>query len=131
MAIVNGNDVGLYVNNQLIGCLTGCDFSSSNEEIDVTCKDNNGARQVLAGGNTSSFTFDGNFNPASTYGFSDLVTIHKNKTLVGIKQAYSTSQSVYAYAYLNELSWSGPLNAASTFSGTFSVTGEWSEHQGT
>ena len=59
MAIVNGNDVGLYVNNQLIGCLTGCTFTSSNEEIDVTCKDNSGARQVLAGGNTSSFSFEG------------------------------------------------------------------------
>ena len=131
MAIVNGNDVGLYVNNQLIGCLTGCTFSSSNEEIDVTCKDNSGARQVLAGGNTSSFDFEGNFNPASTYGLGDLIAIHSNKTLVGIKQAVSTTLQVYAYAYLNELSWDGPLNAASTFSGTFSVSGTWSYHEGT
>ena len=131
MAIQNGNDVGLYVNNQLIGCLTGCTFTSSNEEIDVTCKDNNGARQVLAGGNTSSYDFQGNFNPASTYGLGDLVAIHKNKTLVGVKQAVGTALRVSAYGYLNELSWEGPLNSASTFSGTFSVSGEWEYIEGT
>jgi predicted secreted protein len=131
MAIVNGNDVGLYVNNQLIGCLTGCTFTSSNEEIDVTCKDNDGARQVLAGGNTSSFSFEGNFNPASTYGFGDLLGIHSAKTLVGIKQQVSTTLQVYAYGYLNEISWEGPLNAASTFSGTFAVSGTWSYQEGT
>ena len=131
MAVVNGNDVGLYSNNQLIGCLTGCTFTSSNEEIDVTCKDNAGARQVLPGGNTSSFSFEGNFNPASTYGLSDLIALHSNKTLVGVKQAVSTTLRVYASAYLNELSWEGPLNAGSTFSGTFSVSGTWSYLEGT
>ena len=126
MAIVIGNTVGIYVNNQLIGCLTNNSFSSTNEEIEVTCKDNNGARQVRAGSNTSEMTFEGNFEPASTYGFEDLITVHKNKTLVGIKQADSESGLwIAAYGYLNTLEWTGPLNAASTFSGTFAISGEW------
>jgi hypothetical protein len=127
MAIVLGNTIGVYVNNQLIGCLTSNSFSSTNEEVEVTCKDNNGARQVRGGSNSAEQSFEGNFEPASSYGFEDLVGVHKNKTLVGIKQ-YDTESKFYvaAYAYLNSLEWTGPLNAASTFSGTFTVSGEWS-----
>lgn len=124
MAVVNGNDVGLYVEGQLIGCLTSSEFNSTNEEIEVTCKDNNGARQVLAGGNTSSFPFQGFFNPASSFGFQDLIGIHKNKTRVWLKQQCDDI-TVTCYGYLNELNWTAPLNAGSEFSGSFSVDGEW------
>jgi hypothetical protein len=128
MAIVNGNKIGVYVNNQLIGCLTSNDFTSTNEEVEVTCKDNDGARQVLAGGNSASISFEGNFDSASTYGLEDLIDVHKNKTRIGIKFADSTAGGLYVigYAYLNELTWSGPLNAATTFSGTFAIDGAWS-----
>lgn len=125
MAVVNGNDVGLYVNNQLIGCLTSNDWNSQNEEIVTTCKDNNGARTILPGGNTADMPFSGNFNPASGYGFEELITIHKNKTRVGVKQAIVGGLFIAGYAYLNQLTWTAPLNAASTFSGTFTVDGEW------
>jgi hypothetical protein len=126
MSVVLGNTVGVYVNNVLIGCLTNNSFSSTNEEIEVTCKDNNGARQVRGGSNSAEMPFEGNFNPAATYGFEDLVGVHKNKTLVGVKQ-FDTESGFYitGYAYLNSLEWTGPLNAASTFSGTFTVSGEW------
>lgn len=126
MAVVNGNNVGLYVENQLIGCLTTSSFNSQNDEIDVTCKDNNGARMVLPGGNQSSFPFAGLFNPASSYGFTDLVGIHYNKTRVWVKMLVDDELAITCYAYLNTLSWEGPLNAGSTFSGTFTVDGLWS-----
>jgi len=126
--VVNGNDIGLYVNNQLIGCLTSANFSSTNQEIDVTCKDDDGARKVLPGGQSSEISFDGMFNPAATYGFQDLVALNANRTRVFIKMSYDSTDSltVSAYAYLNKIEWSGPLNAASTFSGTFTIDGEWS-----
>lgn len=127
MAAVNGNDVGVYVEGQLIGCLTNATFSSSNEEIDVTCKDNAGARQVLPGGQTGEISFEGFFDPASTYGFQDLVNVHKNKTRVWVKMSYDATDSltVTGYAYLNQIEWVGPLNAGTTFSGTFTFTGGW------
>src|SRR5690554_3724813 len=127
MGIVNGNKIGVYVDNQLIGCLTSNSFSSTNEDIDVTCKDNDGARQTLPGGNTAEITFEGNFDAASTYGLEELVSVHKNKTRVGIKYAQSGSGGLYitAYAYLNSLTWDGPLNAAATFSGAFNIDGPW------
>lgn len=127
MAVSIGNDVGLYVNNQLIGCLTENSVSLGHEQIETTCKDNNGARTFVLGGETGSFSFNGNFNPSSTYGFEDLLGIKKNKTRVGLKQ-YDTVSGLYisGYGYLLNLDWSGPLNAATVFTGTFDLDGEWS-----
>jgi hypothetical protein len=124
---VNGNDVGIYVEGSLIGCLTNATFSSSNEEIDVTCKDNDGARAILPGGQTAEVTFEGYFDPAATYGFQDLVAINKNRTKVWVKMSYDGTDSltITGYAYLNQIEWTGPLNAGSTFSGTFTIDGGW------
>jgi hypothetical protein len=124
---VNGNDIGIYVENQLIGCLTNATFSASNEEIDVTCKDNSGARAILPGGQTAEITFEGFFDPAATYGFQDLVGVNKNRTRVWVKMQYAGTDAltITCYAYLNQIEWTGPLNAGSTFSGTFTVDGGW------
>jgi hypothetical protein len=124
---VNGNDVGIYVEGSLIGCLTNATFSSSNEEIDVTCKDNDGASAILPGGQTAEITFEGYFDPAATYGFQDLVAINKNRTKVWVKMSYDGTDSltITGYAYLNQIEWTGPLNAGSTFSGTFTIDGGW------
>jgi predicted secreted protein len=124
---VNGNDVGIYVEGSLIGCLTNATFSSSNEEIDVTCKDNDGARAILPGGQTAEITFEGYFDPAASYGFQDLVAINKNRTKVWVKMSYDGTDSltITGYAYLNQIEWTGPLNAGSTFSGTFTIDGGW------
>jgi Phage tail tube protein len=124
MATKNGNDIGLYVEGVLIGCLTSSEFNSTNEEIDVTCKDDGGARKVLPGGNTASLPFTGFFNPASTYGFKELVSVHKNKTRVWVKHQCDDI-TITGYAYLNSLNWTAPLNAGSEFNGTFTVDGEW------
>ena len=124
---VNGNDVGIYVSNTLIGCLTNATFSSSNEEIDVTCKDNSGARAILPGGQTAEITFEGFFDPSATYGFQDLIAVNKNRTRVSVRMEYGGTDAlaIQAYAYLNQIEWTGPLNAGSTFSGTFTVDGGW------
>jgi hypothetical protein len=127
MSVVIGNTIGLYVNNVLIGCLTSNSFSSTNEEIPTTCKDNGGAFQFRQGSNTAEMPFEGNFEPTATYGLEDLLGIHKNKTRVGIKM-FDTESGLYVigYAYMPTLTWDGPLNAASTFSGTMKIDGEWS-----
>jgi len=122
--VVNGNDIGLYVDGQLIGCLTSNSFSSTNAEIDVTCKDNNGARQILAGGNQAEFPFAGFFNPAAGYGFADLLALHQSKEAAWVKMQCDDI-TITCFAKLNELTWDGDVNAGSKFSGKFTVDGEW------
>lgn len=129
MAVLNGNNIGVYVGGQLIGCLTNATFNSTNNTIDVTCKDNNGDRAILPSGNTATVDFEGLFNPSSTYGLADLVDIHKNRTEVSIGIGDQANLTIYAQAYLNTLSFSGPLNAGTTFSGSFEITGSWVKYE--
>lgn len=123
MPVLNGNDVGVYVGGTLIGCLTGASISSSRAEIDVTCKDDSGNRAVILGGATTNITFNGLFKPDATYGFEDLWDIFLAKTEVSVAFGDLTNLTIYTQAYLQELTWDGPLNAGSTFSGKFSATG--------
>lgn len=125
MSVLNGNVVGLSVGSQLIGCLTNATFTSSNASIDVTCKDNNGAKQTLPGGNTATITFEGYFDPASTFGFDDIVPLHVNKTLINWHFGDNTNLTMHGSGYIDDMTWNGPLNAGTTFSGTINVTGVW------
>lgn len=131
--IINGNQLLIFLDGQVIGCTDNCEFSSTNETIDATCKDNNGARQVLSGSNTWTITFSGLWDFASALGPRQLASVHKEKTRVGIKMAVTDSNGdelsggdyIIGYAYLNALTITGPINAAATFSGTFEGDGEW------
>jgi hypothetical protein len=128
MAKVKGNSLLVYVDDVAIGCLNNNEFSSTNEEIDATCKDSDGAYDSLSGGNTATITFDGTFDTSATYGLEELLGVHKNKTEVAIRMGVAGSGGLYiqaARAALNTLSWSGPLNAATVFSGTFNIRGTW------
>lgn len=123
MAVISGNSVGIYVGGTLIGCLTNATFSSSRIEIETTCKDNNGDKSVILGGAETRISFQGNWNPSSTYGLADLFTIYNAKSEVSLGFGDQTNLTVYTQAYLQTLGWEGPLNAASTFSGEFSCSG--------
>jgi hypothetical protein len=129
MSRVKGNAVLVYVNDVAIGCLNDNEFTSQNEEIDATCKDNDGARNVIPGGNTASISFSGTFDTDSTQGLEELLAVHKNKTSVAVRMSVTGGGGLYvqaASAYLNQLTWSGPLNAATVFNGTLSINGTWS-----
>jgi hypothetical protein len=133
MAVVNGNDVGIYVDNQIIGCLTSNNVDLERALIETTCKDNDGARSVQTAGISGSIAFEGNFNPASTYGLEELYTIFLNGTRVGVKQSVPGSGGLYVqgYAYLRNVSWGGAVNAPSTYSGTFEFDGPITKGTGT
>jgi len=122
-AVLNGNDVGVYVGGVLIGCLTGASLTTSRQEIDVTCKDNSGDRAVILGGAVTNITFNGLFKPDATYGFEDLFDLYIAKSEVSLAFGDFTNMTIYTQAYLQELTWDGPLNDGSTFSGKFSATG--------
>lgn len=124
MARVKGNSLLVYVNDVAIGCLDNNEFQSTNEEIDTTCKDNDGQFTSLPGGNNATITFDGTFETSATYGWDELVLIHKNKTEVAVRMGIAGSGGSYIQstsAYLNQLNWSGPLNAKTVFNGSFKL----------
>jgi predicted secreted protein len=125
--ILNGNDLLVYIAGVAIACTDGCTFQSDNEEINVTCKDNNGAKQVLSGSNSWSITCSGKWKFDAAYGAVDLLNAHKNKETVTIKMGTSTSGDTYVTgsAKINSFTWEGPLNDGATFNVTFTGTGEY------
>lgn len=123
MAVLNGNDVGIYIGGTLIGCLTGASLQSSREEIVVTCKDNNGDRAVILGGATTNITGNGFFVPDASYGFEDLWDIYIAKTEVSVAFGDRTNLTIYSQGYVQEIGWEGPLNAGAAFSFKISTTG--------
>lgn len=123
MAVLNGNDIGIYIGGTLIGCLTGADLKSSRTEIDVTCKDNNGDRAVLLGGATTNITGNGFFVPDASYGMEDLWDIYIAKTEVSVAFGDRTNFTIYTQGYVQEIGLSGPLNAGASFDFKISATG--------
>lgn len=87
MAIINGNRLLVFIDNVAIGCTTNCQLQSTKETIDVTCKDNDGDRQVLSGSQSWTITASGLWDFASTLGPQALYASHKAGTRVGIKMA--------------------------------------------
>lgn len=127
MAVVKGNSVLIYIDNVAIGCLTGGTFSSNGNPIDVTCKDNDGAPQSLPSKGPWSISGQGNFNTDSSVGLSELLSARKNQTKLQVKYGGDTDGDLYVIGsvYLNQLTWEGPLNAASTFSFQMDGDGDW------
>jgi predicted secreted protein len=125
MAVLNGNDVLLYVGSQAIGCLTNATFSSSREEVEVTCKDNDGARQVIGGSLSATITFEGFYNPASTYTVDDLFTLHQADTEFNWHMGDNENFTLHGMGRFTQLEYSAPVNAGTTFSGTIAVTGAY------
>jgi hypothetical protein len=124
MAVVNGNRIGLYLDNVLVGCLVSNSISLERELLSTTCKDNNGAAQVTPGGVSGTADFEGNYEPASALGFDQIIDLFLNATRIGIKQAVDDgSRYVAGYGYISNMSWDGPVNAATTFSGTITFDG--------
>lgn len=132
MAIINGNQLLVFIDNVAIGCTDNCELSSTKETIDTTCKDNNGARQVLSGSQSWTITCSGKWDFASTLGPQQLYAAHKNGTRVGIKMAITDTSGNEAsgksyfmgYALLNSFNVAGPLNSAATYNLTYEGDGE-------
>lgn len=125
--VVKGNNILIYIDNVAIGCLTGGTFTSNGNPIDVTCKDNDGAPQSLPSKGPWSISGAGNYNTDSSLGLGELLAARKNQTLLDIKYGSDVDGELYVIGqvYLDELTWSGDLNAASTISFTMNGTGDW------
>lgn len=129
MTKVKGNALLLYKDDVAIGCTTNCEFTSTNEEIDATCKDNDGAYDSLSGNNTSSMTFGALYDTGATVGLSEVLDAHKNKTEIAVRMGIAGSGGLYiqaARAVINTLTIAGALNGVMTYNGTVSIRGTWS-----
>lgn len=129
MTKVKGNALLVYKDDVAIGCTTNCEFSSTNEEIDATCKDNDGAYDSLSGNNTAQITFEALYDTGATEGLSEVLAAHKDKTEIAVRMGIAGTGGLYiqaARAAINTLTIAGQLNGVITYNGTINIRGTWS-----
>jgi predicted secreted protein len=122
---VEGNVIGIYVDDVLIACATSASIDLTTALTDSTCKDNNGAEQVLPGQKSWSMGLDGMLAFDATYGWPDLVAAWDASTLLTVKWGSEEvgDESYEGSAYIDSLSASAPLNEVTTYNVNFRGTG--------
>jgi predicted secreted protein len=133
MARLNGTDLILSVEGVAIAHATSNSFSSEMAMIDVSSKDSSGNQENIAGQKSFSIDFEGltDFG-ASGYGFDNLFELLNNKTEIDwIFGADGTpggtevpvAPKLSGKGYISSLSLDAPMEDASTYSGSITVTG--------
>ena len=124
MAEINGATVAVYIGGVAVGSQTGCSFSETTAEIDVSNKDSR-TTKLLAGRYSAKVTLDAMYVPSDA-AFAALKTAMRAGTSVTLARYYSGSSVESATAIVTEMSQSFPDQEGGTCSASFSISGSWS-----
>ena len=129
MAIFNGTELGVYIDDTLIAAATDCSLSLSMETIDITTKDSAGWRELLAGTRSGSISCSGliDYTDASNKDTTDLFVAFENRTALSLtfeKANEVTGDLSFACTgFLTSLEQSGGTEDTATYSATFEISG--------
>jgi predicted secreted protein len=120
--IINGNKVLVYIDGVAIGCTTGGTLTITNEQIETTCKDNDGAKTYLAGSQDWNIQVSGNTKFDAPVGLNALGEAAKTAATVTVRMATGNADDPYyeGDAFISSFTWDNATNAVSTYSATFS-----------
>jgi len=123
---INGTNLLVYIGGTAIGCATSSSISLNMSTIDTTCKDSAGWTDGIAGLRDWSIDTEALTQFDATYGFNDLVTAWKNRTLVTVRFSTNVTGDEYfeGTAYITSLSEDAPMEDVTTFSVSFTGVGE-------
>jgi len=118
---INGTDLLVYVGGTAIGCCTSHSLQMTTATIDVTTKDSAGWTEIILGVRNWSISGEGLTEFNATYGFNDLVTAWKNRTLISVsfKTANVDDKVFSGSAYITDLGEDATMEDVTTFSFTF------------
>jgi predicted secreted protein len=123
---ISGNGVLVYEGGTAFGCTTGGTLTITNNQIETTCKDDDGAVTYAAGSQDWNIQVDGNTKLDAPKGLQRLAELAMSKETVTVRMATSnTIDDPYfeGEAFVSAFSWTNPVNAPSTYSATFSPRG--------
>jgi predicted secreted protein len=125
MAILNGTLIKLYDGSTPIALLTSSDLTLEREMLDVTNKDSDNWKEVIAGNRSFSFSGEIFNDPAETYNLEDLYTKWEAGTEITMKLSSEvTGQKKFTGAVLiNNIAIATPQGQPSTVSVEFTGTG--------
>jgi len=129
MAIFNGTELGVYIDDTLVAAATDCSLSLNMETIDITTKDSSGYRELLGGLKSGSISCSGliDYLDASNKDIVDLWTAWENRTSLTLKFSKANEStgelSFAASGFITSLEQSGGTEDTATYSVTFELTG--------
>ena len=128
MAIFNGTELGVYIDDVLIGAATDCSLSLNMETIDITTKDSLGYRELLGGLKSGSISCSGLIDYIDTNkDIADLWTAWENRASLTLKFSKDNEAtgdlSFSASGFITSLEQSGGTEDTATYSATFELTG--------
>ncbi len=126
--VINGTDLRVYVGGLAIGYATSCTLDFSVETKETIHKDSPGTgwTEVTTGSKSGTCTFEGFYNEDSSANKpSGLFALMDAETLVGCAFKTGTSGDTrYDFSgYITAVSFTGPVEENSTFSGTITLSG--------
>lgn len=123
---ISGNGILVYVAGTAIGCTTGGTLTITNNQIETTCKDDDGAVTYAAGSQDWNIQVDGNTKLDAPVGLPALATLAMSKATVTVRMATAnTTDDPYfeGAAFVSAFTWTNPVNGTSTYSVTFTPRG--------
>lgn len=121
---VKGNAMIIYHEGVAIACTTEASFTLTNEQIEVTCKDNDGAKQYILGGQDWNFTVGGIFQFDNVG--ADLLTdmaIDKETATIRFGTDVIGDFFLEGECIISTINITSPLNASVTYTATLQGTG--------
>lgn len=125
VGVVNGNNVLLYVDGDPVACSTNAEVNYTNELIEVTCKDNGGAKQYLLGSGDWTMTLEMFFKFDAAFGASELWDLALNKTTSELMFSNENAGDfrLIGDALITSIGNQAPTNGGVTCSVSFQGTG--------
>jgi predicted secreted protein len=121
---VKGNALLIYKDGVAIACSTDASFNYTNEQIEVTCKDNDGAKQYTLGGSDWNFSVGGIFQ-FDNVGIDDLSDMAIDKETSTIRFGTDVVGDFYfeGACVITSLTVNAPLNGSANYTATLQGTG--------
>ena len=123
--VIIGNQVLIYVDGEAIACTTGASFNGTNNQIETTCKDYDGAVTYAPGSTDWSISINANSKFDAATGLKEMAALFITKTTVTARMATGNTDDPYVEgeAFVSAWTWDNPVNAPSTWTATLSPRG--------
>lgn len=122
---MNGTAMVLKIGGTTVAKLKSNSIKVNANAIDVSNKDSAGWKESIYGQRSGSFDFEGVFDEAGNWGFTQAYNAIAAKTILTARWGSGTTGDRYyeASCILTSISETAPMEDAVTFSGTLEMTG--------
>ena len=124
--VFNGTNLLVKVGGTVIGHTTSCTLSISHDIADATTKDSEGWSEGISGLRSGEISFDGLVDYSDANSVIDLISLVSSRSKVTcVFGTAATGDTIYtAQGFIASIEQTGEMEAAVTFSGSITLTGE-------